>query len=181
MKGNKNNNKFYIIQLVTNADQTTFATYARWGRVGEDGVTSTLIKDTSMEKAFTPFKKKFRDKTGYPWELRGTIADNTESRRDDKYVFLPRDYSEPGVQNAKTEIGRGTPNAETKVPPSNLPLAVQQFVELIFDQKHMSDIMYEMHYDKNRTPLGQLSDATLQHGYSTLKASLLRLGCEYKC
>uniref|UniRef100_A0A8C5Q1K5 WGR domain-containing protein n=1 Tax=Leptobrachium leishanense TaxID=445787 RepID=A0A8C5Q1K5_9ANUR len=62
-----NNNKFYIIQLLSDSDN--FYCWNRWGRVGEVGQ-SKLNSFNDPEPAIKDFEKKFRDKTKNAWSDR---------------------------------------------------------------------------------------------------------------
>jgi len=61
----KNNNKFYIMQLLSGNNKYYVST--RWGRVGDVG-TSKLDDFTNVASAISEFKKKFKAKTGNKWE-----------------------------------------------------------------------------------------------------------------
>lgn len=58
-------------------------------------------------------------------------------------------------------------NAE--VPESRLAPAVQELMELIFNQQYFQDVMSAMNYDVKKLPLGKLSKTTLTRGYQALK------------
>eukprot|EP00933_Yihiella_yeosuensis_P060501 TRINITY_DN63259_c0_g1_i1.p1 TRINITY_DN63259_c0_g1~~TRINITY_DN63259_c0_g1_i1.p1 ORF type:complete len:488 (+),score=124.08 TRINITY_DN63259_c0_g1_i1:77-1540(+) len=59
-----NNNKFYVIQALQG--KGGYATWNRWGRVGEPGQNKfTAFK--SPEQAIKDFESKFRSKTGNSW------------------------------------------------------------------------------------------------------------------
>ncbi|CAE8592563.1 unnamed protein product, partial [Polarella glacialis] len=60
-----NNNKFYIIQVLTRSGK--FFAWNRWGRVGEPGDTK-LKAFPKAESAIQDFRSKFREKTGNSWE-----------------------------------------------------------------------------------------------------------------
>ena len=71
--GNLNNNKFYIVQLLTN-DSDEFYTWNRWGRVGVDGQTSLTKFGSDFTKACVDFRKKFSAKTGNTWDNRDNFV-----------------------------------------------------------------------------------------------------------
>jgi len=66
-----NNNKFYIIQLLQ--DDTGWALWTRWGRVGARGQ-SSLKRSKNYENGIKAFEKKFRDKTRNQWHERDNFV-----------------------------------------------------------------------------------------------------------
>lgn len=71
--GNLNNNKFYIIQLLTN-NSDEFYTWNRWGRVGADGQTNLTNFGSDFARASVDFSKKFNAKTGNAWANRDNFV-----------------------------------------------------------------------------------------------------------
>eukprot|EP00451_Oxyrrhis_marina_P039108 CAMPEP_0204369044 /NCGR_PEP_ID=MMETSP0469-20131031/44652_1 /ASSEMBLY_ACC=CAM_ASM_000384 /TAXON_ID=2969 /ORGANISM="Oxyrrhis marina" /LENGTH=529 /DNA_ID=CAMNT_0051358707 /DNA_START=12 /DNA_END=1601 /DNA_ORIENTATION=+ len=69
--GGSNNNKFYIIQVLQSSDGS-FATWNRWGRVGEDGQ-NALKKFPAAPQAIADFKAKFKAKTVNNWDNRDSF------------------------------------------------------------------------------------------------------------
>ena len=65
--GGKNNNKFYIIQVLASASEGKFFCWNRWGRLGEEGQNNGLEACGSEEAAIKSFSKKFKDKTKNTW------------------------------------------------------------------------------------------------------------------
>jgi poly [ADP-ribose] polymerase len=59
----KNNNKFYIIQLLESDDKKTYYTFNRWGRVGYKGQLNSWSFDDPLD-AVHDFTKKLREKKG---------------------------------------------------------------------------------------------------------------------
>lgn len=107
---NRNNNKFYRIQLLeTNGD---FLTWTRWGGVGERGQ-NCVVGDGDFESASREFKKKFRSKTGLAW------ADRQAAPNQGKYTFLELDYEDTGSENAAALLILGSaevPGTASMVP-----------------------------------------------------------------
>lgn len=62
----------------------------------------------------------------------------------------------------KTEEG-------AEAPDSKLAPAVQELMELIFNQQYFQDVMSAMNYDVKKLPLGKLSKTTVTRGYQALK------------
>ena len=62
----KNNNKYYRIQLLKSKHSETYYCWTHWGRVGEPGQ-HKLQPGATRDKAFKLFSTKFREKTGVAW------------------------------------------------------------------------------------------------------------------
>lgn len=67
-----NNNKFYIIQMLTNGNGNFFA-WNRWGRIGEPGQ-NKLESCGTFAAAKSSFEKKYKDKTGNDWSNRSNFV-----------------------------------------------------------------------------------------------------------
>lgn len=86
-----------------------------------------------------------------------------------QYAFIEKDYEEDDndEEKPKTRPDRKertqSPQEEVK---SELPVPVQQLLELIFNRKYFAEVMEDMNYDANKMPLGKLSKRTLQSGAS---------------
>merc|ERR1719159_994490 len=65
----KNNNKYYRIQLLKAKQSGLYHCWTHWGRVGEPGQFK-LEPGTSEDKALKLFTAKFRQKTGVAWTER---------------------------------------------------------------------------------------------------------------
>lgn len=165
-----NHNKAYRIQLLAGTD---YRVWTRWGRVGERGQ-SALLGSGDLTEAVKHFDKKFREKSGHTW------ANRLDPPKSGKYTFIERDYgnnseddddeipSASSRRESKASIGTQK-SSSTPLPESKLPKAVQNFIELIFNQNYFAATMKEMDYDANKLPLGKLSKRTLMTGFERLK------------
>jgi predicted DNA-binding WGR domain protein len=95
-----NNNKFYIVQLLT--DGTLYYVWTRWGRVGENGL-NNLANCGDLKSAISEYKKKFKAKTGNKWE----DLKNFKSK-EGKYTFVETDEKEGTVNDDSTPMGHLT-------------------------------------------------------------------------
>ena len=86
-----NNNKFYIIQLLSSHHGASHL-WTRWGRVGEPGQ-NAMKYCASMEDGKKEFCKKFKDKTKNSWDDR----DNFVPVKG-KYTLLEMDDEEGGEE-----------------------------------------------------------------------------------
>lgn len=171
----QNKNKFYRVQILVSANNKSYRTWTRWGRVGERGQNATLGQGSLVE-ARNQFERKFKEKSGHSW------ADRFEAPKKGKYTFIERNYEEdsgeeadglPGATNGNSVKGSLTKTKEdddTQNPiQSKLPERVQHLMQLIFNQAYFDTSMLEMDYDANKLPLGKLSKRTLMAGYERLK------------
>jgi poly [ADP-ribose] polymerase 2/3/4 len=164
--GDKNNNKFYRIQLLQQKiSPTNFVIWTRWGRVGAFGQTA-IIGPADFEKSLKSFEKKFKDKTGLQW------GDRLGPPRPKKYVFIERSYEPDSEDETPAKAGSSKNVDITSVAvKSKLPFAVEQLMRLIFNAQYFKEVMAEMDYDAQKMPLGKLSKRTLEQGYECLKVS----------
>ncbi|KAL4781844.1 poly polymerase catalytic domain-containing protein [Aspergillus varians] len=158
-----NNNKFYRIQLLTSKDKSKYQAWTRWGRVGENGQ-SAHLGDGTLDNAKLYFEKKFREKSGLPWK------DRLNTPKNNKYTFIERNYEESDDEEEKVDkVDNKIVKGPSKIIESKLPVAVQNLVSFIFNQKYFLETMAQMSYDAKKLPLGKLSKRTLMTGFETLK------------
>ncbi|UNI18506.1 NAD(+) ADP-ribosyltransferase [Purpureocillium takamizusanense] len=161
-----NHNKFYRLQILRDTTSGSFKTWTRWGRVGEAGQNAILGNGTFPD-ALKNFEKKFKDKSGLPWDRRG------EDPKPGKYAFVERSYNDDDdeddedMDDAEVKAEDGDEQAST--PDCTLPKPVQDLMEIIFNQKYFMDTMASLNYDANKLPLGKLSKATILRGFQQLK------------
>lgn len=143
------NNKFYIIQLLKDAD--CFFCWTYWGRVGEVGQ-SKLSRFESLEDAKKSFEKKFRDKTKNSWAER------------DHFVAQPGKYTltevqrEDEAQEVVEKVDGGPVKAVVqRVRPCSLDAATQKLITNIFSKDVFQNAMALMNLDVKKMPLGKLS------------------------
>ncbi|KAF1835861.1 PARP-domain-containing protein [Decorospora gaudefroyi] len=165
-----NNNKFYIIQVLT--DGSRFQTWTRWGRVGERGQNAVLGCGTRWD-AITHFEKKFKDKSGLKW------ADRGADPKAGKYAYVERSYN-PDSEDEEADTGAGAEadagagdradaDGETKEAACTLDPPTQALMELIFNQDYVDATMKALNYDANKLPLGKLSKGAIARGFQALK------------
>ena len=157
----KNNNKFYIIQLLEKDSGQDFRVWTRWGRVGENGQSNlypppTEASSLSIENAKKQFANKFRDKTKNKWEERKFFV-----KQAGKYDMVALDYCQ---QEATSAIIKD----EEPLLDSVLPQAVQQLVKLVCSLQTMEKAVMEMQYDTKKAPLGKLTPEQITAGYHAL-------------
>ncbi|KAH6660279.1 poly polymerase catalytic domain-containing protein [Truncatella angustata] len=155
-----NNNKFYRVQLLRNV-AGTYKTWTRWGRVGDRGQ-SAILGNGTLQDALSNFNKKFKDKSGLNWE------DRNGPPKAKKYTFVERSYA-PDSDDEEESESKIKAGDDAEIPESKLAPAVQELMELIFNQQYFANVMSAMNYDVKKLPLGKLSKTTLTRGYQALK------------
>lgn len=162
-----NNNKFYRIQLLRNV-KGDHKTWTRWGRVGDRGQ-SAALGNGSLADALSNFDKKFKDKSGLKWTDRNAPA------KPKKYTFVERSYApdsddeDDKPSGAKGAAGKDDEDEPVPQVESKMPKAIQELMELIFNQQYFQNVMSSLNYDANKMPLGKLSKTTITRGFQALK------------
>ncbi|KAI0202646.1 PARP-domain-containing protein [Astrocystis sublimbata] len=155
-----NNNKFYMLQLLVDDKKNTYYAHNRWGRVGETGQVKTMSFD-DLDSTKEVYDKKFKSKTGLKWEERG------EEPKDKKYTYVERAYDEDEGADADSGSDEGYGSAGSVK--SELDIATQRLMELIFNENHFNSVLEEIGYNQDKMPLGKLGKASLQKGFEQLK------------
>lgn len=158
----RNNNKFYLLQVLKHVSSPLYMTWFRWGRVGVTGQMKAAYKGPSEQSAIDTFERKFQDKAEVRWADRYTA-----SYRPGVYQFIERDYSDDNKKGGSS--GDGEEKKEIiKLDDSKLDPRLQKLVSMISDQSMMRQQMIEIGYDANKLPLGKLSKRTIKMGYDVL-------------
>ncbi|KAM4650918.1 protein mono-ADP-ribosyltransferase PARP3 isoform 1-T3 [Discoglossus pictus] len=156
-----NNNKFYIIQVITHGG--AYYSYNRWGRVGEVGQ-AKMTPCSTLENAKKDFEKKFKDKTKNTWSERENFT-----AHPGKYTMIEvehDDNEETGEAMVKVDEVDGV---SKKVRPSTLDKSTQDLMTLIFSSDMFKDAMQTMNLDIKKMPLGKLSKAQIAKGFDALE------------
>jgi hypothetical protein len=119
----------------------------------------------SLAEAMRQFEKKFKDKSGLTWKDRG------ENPKPGKYAFVEKNYDDDSDDDDEVDDteAKGKKASNWKPPKSTLEPAVQQLMQLIFNQQYFNAAMSSLNYDANKLPLGKLSKATITRGFQALK------------
>jgi poly [ADP-ribose] polymerase len=157
----QNNNKFYLIQLLSVSRGRKFFTWTRYGRVGERGQSACLGNGT-LENAMSYFQRKFKDKSGLKWE------DRLDPPKPKKYTFIERNYEEDDEEEDEVKKEEAEDDSKREVE-STLSKPLQNLMKFIFNPEHFNSVLASMSYDAKKLPLGKLSDRTLKNGFSILK------------
>ncbi|KAH6893061.1 poly polymerase catalytic domain-containing protein [Thelonectria olida] len=160
-----NNNKFYRVQIQYNPQTKKYHTWTRWGRVGESGASATLGGGT-LPDAIKHFEKKFKDKSGLPWEKRG------DNPKPGKYAFVERSYNPDDSDDEEDDakpVKKEEDAEDDHAPECTLEKPIKELMELIFNQQYFQATMTALNYDANKLPLGKLSKTTITRGFQQLK------------
>ena len=158
----KNQNKYYVLQLLKHKTTDKRYIWTRYGRVS-DSKGQKELKECEMTAAEKIFVKKFKEKTG---KSKGYIEidfklGKVESKMDDKITNLLAAKHQK-VEKEEKKI------APVTIAPSKLKKEVQSFVSLIFDKKMMEASVLTVGFDLKKLPLDQLTESTLKNGYVQL-------------
>ena len=135
----RNNNKFYIIQLLQDVHTKKYGVLYRWGRIGFFGQVNYVIYET-FEEAREAFMTKLQGKLEY-----GYIKIKMEAKIKEEKLDNKIDLSDDGLIK---------------------PLA--NLIRLVFDLKSMNQQIVKIGYDSDKIPLGQLSPEVIKEGYQYL-------------
>ena len=144
----KNNNKFYIIQLLEHDTTNQLILFTRWGRVGVPGLHEEKPVDAKSGPRL--FMRKYKDKT------RGGYQE----------IFI--DYEAEVKQEDAPKIKNNATDSKKKFK-TTLDPDVMELISLIYNKKMISDNLHEIGYDSQKMPLGKLSPVTLTTGLNILK------------
>lgn len=148
-------NSFYKMQILQVKSKKHLIVYCRWGRVGQEG--NTTSKDLNTTEAVKFFVKNFLEKTGNDWNkfVTGNFA-----KISSKFFPVEVDQAEEKEDSAGPDL-----NATT-----TLPKEVARFMRLIFDSNTILTLMKGMKIDTKKLPLGKLSKTQVSNGYEVLEA-----------
>jgi len=156
-----NANKFYVIQLLQNSSGTSFATYTRWGRVGDAKCQdATFGPFSSKAPAISAFEKKFRDKTKNAWQDKGNFQ-----AKAGKYTLIELDYTNDDDED---DVDMSASSGKESMPESELDNRLQRFMSLMFDIKMMEQALTDLNFDVKKMPLGKLSKEMVIKGNEIL-------------
>lgn len=150
----KNANKFYIMQIVTNG--TDFWLYYRYGRIGDKGVVSKTLYRPVFQ-AIQKFCSTFYSKTGNKW------GSTPFQNKKGKYIVM--DIEEP-------ELVSGAEHAEL-VSAEKLAPQVDDLIKMISDKQLMTKTLKKLNVDVKKLPLGKIKKEQLTKAEQIL--SMIRL------
>ena len=164
-----NSNKFYIMQLIkTKKDYNIFI---RYGRIGEHG-TITNKNFNSESEAINHFKKQFKAKTS------NTFGSDFV-KKFGKYFLT--ETEKPKLDDIKNEEKNTDKNKDKDKDMDNtLDDRLKYFLELISNEKMLSDTLVSLNIDPKKMPLGKISNSQLEKAAELLKQLKLLMPKEKK-
>ena len=149
----RNNNKFYILQLLQSEIDNSYYLFIKWGRVGVKG--KYKLEKCSLEYGKKKFMLKYKDKTGRNYK---EIKIDYSNGEDDNKEMLENKDEKNKKENKSTEELH-------KI----LSDKVIELIELIYNKNILNQQMKEIGYDSSKMPLGKLAKESLEKGYLILK------------
>ena len=138
--------------------------------MGEFGQLKTM-GPTDFDSAMKEFEKKFKDKSGHKWE------DRNEPPKKGKYTYIEKNYEDDEDDDDANGVKKEEDDDDQKnTAASDLPMATQRLMELIFNQNHFNSVLESIGYNQEKLPLGKLGKSTLKQGFEHLRelASLIK-------
>lgn len=174
--GGRNNNKFYVIQVLRAPASNFYICFTRWGRVGEDG--KTQQKGGSKDQAIKEFRSKFKAKTKNDWDNRDNFV-----KYNNKYelIEMAAEDEEAEMMAADVQSALGAldeEEVERKTAPSTLDGTTQSLINLLFDLNMFKSAMQSYDIDIKKMPLGAISKNQIRRGFEVLEEiqKLLKTG-----
>ncbi|KAG5275064.1 hypothetical protein AALO_G00143160 [Alosa alosa] len=170
-----NNNKFYVIQVLTSGK--SYHCWTRWGRVGEQGAFNLSSPFSDVNKAIKEFEKKFKDKTKNNWSDRQNFVTHPG-----KYTLIEVDGDEDAEIKVDT-VDAPQSKVSKNVLPCTLDVPTKKLIELIFSQQMFKEAMEAMNLDIKKMPLGKLSKSQIAKGFEVIEQieEAVKSGSNQKC
>lgn len=164
----RNNNKFYVIQVLRAPASGAYACFTRWGRVGEDGKSATK-PGNGKDGAVKEFRSKFKSKTKNDWDNRENFV-----KYNDKYelIEMAAEDEEAEMMAADVQSALGAldeDEVERKMAPSKLDGTTQSLINLLFDLNMFKSAMKSYDIDIKKMPLGAISKNQIRRGFEVLE------------
>ncbi|XP_064632694.1 protein mono-ADP-ribosyltransferase PARP3-like [Lineus longissimus] len=159
----KNNNKYYVIQVLKLKTGDQYHAWMKWGRVGEVRAHSLKGPFSSAQKAVDLFVQKFNDKTKNEWADRDSFVPVKG-----KYTLLEM-ADDNEEEDAKTHARLAGLSDDAIMKPCSLDKETQRLLNLIFDNNMFKDAMKKLDLDVKKMPLGKLSKHQIAKGYECLE------------
>uniref|UniRef100_A0AC35TWI5 Poly [ADP-ribose] polymerase n=1 Tax=Rhabditophanes sp. KR3021 TaxID=114890 RepID=A0AC35TWI5_9BILA len=156
----KNNNKFFLLQLLERDNKQGYVFMSRWGRVGVEGQqTHHPCIYSSVDGAKTEFARKFKDKSGNVWN----------STRQYVHVDKKYDYIDMGGDEEPEEKEDTKSEDSVEDVKCTLDERVARVMEIICNTTNMEKTLVSLHFDVKKMPIGKISKNQISIGYQCLK------------
>ncbi len=137
----KNNNKFYIVQLLENKKTKQLSLFTRWGRIGVPGQ-----QGWDNYSNIGSYNSKKRDKLGGGYKELKIDYDDSKAKSGD-------DADKKLMESASTTLG----------------IEVCEIIKSLFSIKNFTNQVKEIGFDVKRMPLGKLSQEAIDEGLECIK------------
>lgn len=165
----RNNNKFYILQIIDCGGH--YQVFTRWGRVNEPGQNLVVYSGSDIGAAKKAFEKKFSDKTKNKWGpgIRDKFVDHGAAKK--AYTLMDMADAEESAEPLPDVkiVDKTTKKEGPKVRPCTLAPAVRDLLALCFNEDTITEQLVEFKIDTNKLPLGRVSKAQLEKGRDILE------------
>ena len=160
-----NKNKFYIMQIIE-TKTPSYELYIRYGRVGENGKSSADTYSNKSE-AIAFFTKQFKSKTG-------NTFGSPFTKKEGKYYLCefekPKDED---ITEVKAKVDKSIENLDDK-----LNDRLKLLLDLISNEKMLSDTLVKLNIDSKKMPLGKISNSQLEKAAELLKKLKTIVDCD---
>jgi len=156
----QNNNKFYVIQLLSNPSGE-YLVYTRWGRVGDVGQSAAEIYG-DVDGAIKGFNKKFKEKTKNDFNSRANFV-----KHNGKYDLIEKSYSDDEEEPEEEHKGAEKPKKKSNEK-SSLSPDLQEFLTMITSNDMFKQQLEHFDIDVKKMPLGKISKTQIQKGFDVL-------------
>jgi len=150
-----NSNKFYVMQIIKTAK--SYELFKRYGRIGETG--TIRIESFSNEfEAINEFLSLYKSKTG------NTFGTDSFTKKSGKY-FLTTFAKIKDENIIKTDTPPTT--NETNLD-DTIDEKLKYLLDLISNEKMLSDTLIKLNIDHKKMPLGKISDEQINNAHDIL-------------
>lgn len=168
----RNNNKYYVIQLLE-CPGGRYDVFTRWGRVDEPGQNKVVYSGNNLADAKKSFGGKFKDKSKNVWVPGSTRANFKDFGSAAKAYTLmdmadAEECEEPLVEETKTAAPRVVKKAP-KERASVLTPQLQALLGLCLNEDTITEQLESMEIDTKKMPLGRISQTQLEAGRKILE------------
>ena len=158
-------NSFYILQLIHDTSPKEagkhYLLFRKWGRVGDALRTGTKCESFSSKySAISQFKKIFLERAGYQWSEKATYEGKDP---------IAGHYTLLSIQTMSSLAPAPADSAVISEPVKKLEKPTEDLVRRLFDVSAINDSLVEMEIDVKKLPLGNITDAVIQRGLTTLQ------------
>lgn len=166
----RNNNKYYVIQLIQ-CPGNRYEVFTRWGRVDEPGQNKVVYSGSNLADAKKAFGAKFKDKTKNVWAPGEREKFKSLGAKNKAYTLMDMadaEECEEPLPEEKSAAPRA-PKKQPKVKACTLTPQLQSLLGLCLNEDTITEQLQKMDIDTKKMPLGRISKAQLDKGREILE------------